>query len=61
MIDQIQANKLLFIDIESCGSYATLEELEDKTPSLKTITSKKKEPKPHHNQLEFVFGLNFTS
>ena len=30
MIDNIQPNKLLFLDIETCGSYATIEELEDK-------------------------------
>ena len=34
MIDQVQPNKLLFIDIETCGSYATIEELEDKNISF---------------------------
>ena len=30
MIEQIKTNKLLFLDIETCGSYGTIEELEDK-------------------------------
>ena len=30
MIEKIQTNKLLFLDIETCGCYSTLGELEDK-------------------------------
>ena len=30
----IQENKLLFFDIETSGSYATIEELEDKNLTL---------------------------
>ena len=40
MIDQIQTNKLLFIDIETCGSYATIEELEDKNLVLFNLWNK---------------------
>lgn len=40
MIDQIQPSKLLFIDIETCGSYATLEELEDKNNVLNNLWNK---------------------
>ena len=40
MIEQIQTNKLLFIDIETCGSYATLEELEDKNVVLFNLWNK---------------------
>ena len=40
MIDQIQPSKLLFIDIETCGSYATLEELEDKNSVLHNLWNK---------------------
>ena len=40
MIDQIQPSKLLFIDIETCGSYATIEELEDKNSVLHTLWNK---------------------
>ena len=40
MIDQIQPNKLLFIDIETCGSYATLEELKDNNFALSNLWDK---------------------
>jgi hypothetical protein len=40
MIEQIQTNKLLFMDIETCGSYATLEELEDNNVVLFNLWNK---------------------
>ena len=40
MIDQIQTNKLLFLDIETCGSYATIEELEEKNLILFNLWNK---------------------
>ena len=36
----IQENKLLFFDIETCGSYANIEELEDKNVVLFNLWNK---------------------
>ena len=40
MIDQIQPSKLLFLDIETCGSYATIEELEERNRILYNLWNK---------------------
>ena len=40
MLDNINQNKLLFLDIETCGSYATIEELEDKDTTLFNLWNK---------------------
>ena len=40
MIEQIKPNKLLFLDIETCGCYSTLEELEDKNTILFNLWNK---------------------
>ena len=36
----IQENKLLFFDIETCGSYATIEEMEEKNIILYNLWNK---------------------
>ena len=40
MLDQVQTNKLLFIDIETCGCYATLDEVEEKNITLFNLWNK---------------------
>ena len=40
MIDQIKTNKLLFLDIETCGCYATLEELQENNQILYNLWNK---------------------
>ena len=40
MIEKIQTNKLLFLDIETCGCYSTLGELEDKNTILFNLWNK---------------------
>jgi len=40
MIDQIKPDKLLFIDIETCGCYSTLEELGDSDNTLFNLWNK---------------------
>ena len=39
-MNNIQENKLLFIDIETCGSHATLDELEENNTILFNLWNK---------------------